>query len=85
MKGKEQIKNNERALFGMPKQTKFLLCEQMRDMKGEILKELRFQPISHYPEYLEEDAFVDLQTARTFSEMTMIELHSIELGELDKL
>ena len=73
-------KKNELELF---KKTKFLLCDQMRDLKGELVKELRFRSLSNYPEYLEAGAFVDDQNAKAVGEMTMIEFHSIELSELD--
>ena len=49
------------------------------------MKELRFLPLSHYPEYIEADAFVDEQTAKVLSEMTMIEFYAIDLAELDCL
>lgn len=49
------------------------------------MKELRFHPLSYYPEYMEADAFVDEQTAKVLSEMTMIEFQAIDLAELDSL
>jgi hypothetical protein len=55
------------------RQPKFLLSDQLTDWKGKPVKELRFHPLSHYPEYMEADAFVDEQSAKVVSEMTMIE------------